>query len=66
MTTHDTPEAGAAHATVYRAILSGALVRQPCRECGAPGAQGHHHRGYDFPLDVVWLCPLHHKAAHRD
>lgn len=23
-----------------------------------------HHPDYDSPLDVVWLCPAHHKQAH--
>jgi hypothetical protein len=29
--------------------------------CSKPEA---HHPDYDRPLDVVWLCPAHHKQAH--
>ncbi len=37
-----------------------------CQECGAGGVriEGHHHNGYDNPLDVQWLCRLCHRAVH--
>ena len=25
-----------------------------------------HHEDYDYPLDVIWLCPIHHKARHKE
>jgi hypothetical protein len=48
------------------AVLTGRLVKGPCVECGNPIVHGHHPNGYDeaHVLDVVWLCPLHHTAAH--
>lgn len=46
------------------AIRSGAIKRQPCEVCGEERAQGHHH-DYNRPLDVNWLCVLHHNAWHR-
>lgn len=52
-----------ARAAVYGAIKRGALVRQPCRVCGAK-AQAHHD-DYSKPLEVDWLCPRHHGAEHR-
>ena len=47
---------------VGNAIRSGKLVPQPCFICGAK-AQAH-HPDYSRPLDVVWLCVLHHRQAH--
>jgi len=52
-----------AHYLVGNAIRDGRLVRQPCRVCGDPKAQAHHH-DYSKPLDVEWLCRKHHLEAH--
>ena len=65
---------------VAKAIQSGTLVRpEACERCGCRGqtadgrafVQAHHHRGYDFPLDVEWLCGKCHavedgRAAGED
>lgn len=48
---------------VRRAIASGKLVRQPCEVCGTQPAHGHHD-DYSKPLDVRWLCPVHHREHH--
>lgn len=48
-----------------RAILSGALVRQPCEVCGNPKVDAH-HVDYSRPLDVRWLCRRHHADAHKE
>ncbi len=60
-----------AHRMVRDAIKYGRMVRpENCQKCGDnPGKgsdgrskiQGHHHKGYDFPLDVEWICA----ACHR-
>jgi rubredoxin len=52
---------------VQQALREGRLTRLPCQECGIEPAQGHHHNGYEpgHELDLVWLCPKHHSAAHR-
>lgn len=52
-----------AHRAVARAIKSGRLQRQPCEKCGL--AAQSHHDDYSKPLDVRWLCPLHHSDTHR-
>ena len=61
------PDARLAHKAVGRALTAGKLVRGPCAVCGAPKAQAHHPRGYgpSHRLDVEWLCPTHHRRAHR-
>ena len=54
----------AAHSAVRNALLTGDLIRQPCKQCGLP-AHAHHDSYYpDRHLDVRWLCPKHHSAWH--
>ena len=57
------PEKIAARLTVKNAITSGKLVRQPCEVCGNPDVHGHHD-DYSRPLEVKWLCPVHHTEHH--
>jgi Helix-turn-helix len=49
---------------VTRAIRNGTLIRQSCEVCGKSPAHAH-HEDYRKPLDVRWLCALHHGAEHR-
>lgn len=49
---------------VYTAIRNGSLKKKPCEICGETGAHAH-HEDYRKPLDVKWLCALHHKDIHR-
>jgi hypothetical protein len=56
------PDRRKASHTVNNAVRDGRLQRQPCWCCGDK-AQAH-HPDYSRPLDVVWLCPKHHKQAH--
>lgn len=53
----------AAHHAVQTAIRNGTLTRQPCTECKAPNSHAH-HEDYGKPLDVLWLCPVHHAQRH--
>jgi hypothetical protein len=55
-----------AHATVKRALYSGALVRpNACEQCGQSGIRAQaHHEDYDRPLDVTWLCIICHRRRH--
>ena len=39
------------------------LVKRPCEMCGAD-AQAH-HEDYSKPLEVRWLCPVHHRQRHE-
>lgn len=52
-----------AASAVHAAIMSGKLTRQPCEECGAEKAEGHHD-DYAKPLEVRWLCRSHHRQWH--
>lgn len=59
-----------ARSAVASAIRVGRLIRpDKCEACGnlGPAASdgratihGHHYKGYDFPLEVQWLCAKCH------
>ena len=57
------PERYKANGAVAAALKSVRLVKQPCACCGAADVEAH-HPDYSRPLDVIWLCPLHHKEIH--
>jgi RecA-family ATPase len=44
-------------------IARGKLHRQPCEVCGALAHA--HHEDYSRPLEVRWLCAVHHAKEHR-
>jgi hypothetical protein len=54
-----------ARGIVQTAIANGSLLRQPCEKCGSLNAEAH-HEDYSKPLDVVWLCSVHHALRHRE
>lgn len=58
------PEKARAHASVNYAVREGHLQKAPCMICGRPDSHGHHDN-YERPLDVVWLCPVHHFERHK-
>jgi len=53
-----------AHVLVGNAIRAGKLIRKPCEVCGSESAQAHHD-DYSKPLDVRWLCTIHHAEWHK-
>jgi hypothetical protein len=56
------PERLAAARAAGNAIRDGRLIPQPCWVCGEKAEA--HHPDYSRPLDVVWLCRIHHRQAH--
>lgn len=58
------PEKRRAHTTLSNAIRDGKIVRQPCEVCGSERSHGHHD-DYSKPLEVRWLCAVHHAEQHR-
>jgi hypothetical protein len=54
-----------ANVIVKRALERGDLIRQPCERCGNLDVEAH-HEDYSEPLVIVWLCPKHHGARHRE
>jgi len=49
---------------LYHEIANNKIVRGLCEVCGNQNAEGHHF-DYSKPLEVIWLCPVHHKDMHR-
>jgi hypothetical protein len=52
-----------AHSALRSALRKGLIVRGKCEVCGAEGTDGH-HADYDRPMQVNWLCRLHHRHVH--
>ena len=46
------------------ALARGKIVKKPCEVCGTTERIEMHHSDYSKPLDVVFLCSVHHKRAH--
>lgn len=40
------------------------LGTKPCEKCNEPNTDKH-HPDVSKPLEVIWLCRLHHKERHR-
>ncbi len=54
-----------AHKAVETAVKRGKLNKLPCQVCGGTKLVHAHHDDYARKLDVIWLCPLHHKQRHK-
>jgi hypothetical protein len=50
---------------VNNAVRDGRLKKLPCIICNNPKSEGHHH-DYSKPLEVIWLCRIHHARLHHD
>ena len=56
-----------------KAVERGLLIPQPCEVCGVMASfkdgrrnvQGHHD-DYNKPLEVRWLCQVHHHEWHKN
>jgi len=54
------------HSRVFKAVHSGKLVKATkCSRCGKSSVRlVGHHKDYDKPLCVEWLCRACHAAEH--
>ena len=57
------PEKCHANCLTSNAIRDGRLKRQPCETCGAYPSEAH-HKDYNKPFEITWLCREHHLAEH--
>lgn len=48
-----------------KAVMSGEITPEACSVCGSTDRIHGHHEDYSRPLDVIWLCPIHHSWRHR-
>lgn len=53
-----------ARSILNTAVKFGRVVKQPCRICGSPKSTAHHF-DYSKPLEVDWLCMLHHIEVYH-
>lgn len=60
------PEKAEARRLVRMAINNGSIIRPfMCSNCQTLcKPDGHHHKGYDSPLEVTWLCQTCHRKEH--
>lgn len=59
------PSKARAHRVVSKAVSSGRLQKTPCVVCGDERRVEAHHPDYTRPLDVIFLCSVHHHAVHH-
>ena len=60
------PERIRARAIVYRAKQKGELIPQPCLICGTLESIQAHHPDHKKALEVIWLCPEHHREIENE
>jgi len=58
------PERIKANQLVNNKLRYGKLTKKPCAVCGKLKVHAHHF-DYSKPLEVIWLCPKHHKEIHQ-
>jgi len=54
-----------AHYKVANAVRDGRIEKTPCVICGSNYRIHGHHEDYSKPLDVIWLCAIHHQQHHH-
>lgn len=54
-----------AHGMVNNAIRDKKLYAEPCEVCGSTHKIHAHHNDYSKPLNVRWLCSVHHFEWHK-
>lgn len=62
----ENPDGYRAHTAVNNAVRDGRLLKEPCKICGTMKNLHAHHHDYKKPLEVEWLCALHHHRHHGD
>jgi hypothetical protein len=50
---------------VEQALKKGLLIKKSCEVCFNVKSQAH-HPDYLKPLEVIWLCPKHHREADKE
>ena len=50
---------------LYKYVAKGKIIRGRCAICNSGKSIEAHHEDYSKPLEVVWLCKIHHNEIHR-
>lgn len=53
----------AARQKLHYEVSAGRIMKENCEICGSSSSEAH-HVDYSKPLNVVWLCRLHHAREH--
>lgn len=56
----------AARAYLHSLIRQGLVKRENCCICGESKNVEAHHDDYNKPLEIQWLCKVHHAEQHRN
>ncbi len=59
----ENPEKYKAQTMVGNYLRGGKIEKKPCEVCGEPRVHAHHD-DYSKPLEIRWLCALHHHRHH--
>ena len=59
------PEKYKAHCKLNNSLRDRKISKLPCKVCGELKVHAH-HADYSKPLDVIWLCSVHHSLVHLD
>ena len=56
-----------AHSLIAKAVKRGTIIKKLCEICDDPRVHAHHwaYKTLEDIYDITWLCPVHHKEAHR-
>lgn len=57
------PEKALAHDIVASERRKGNIIPKPCEICASIEVEAH-HKDYNKPLEITWLCKKHHIEAH--
>lgn len=58
------PEKNKARRLLVYAVRMGRVLKLPCEVCGVLQTEGH-HQDYTKPLEVNWVCKLHHHEKYH-
>ena len=59
------PEKERSRSLAQYSLRVGHIKRKNCKICGSEKSHMH-HEDYSKPLEVIWLCPLHHAERHKE
>ena len=45
-------------------LIKGTIKKEKCEVCKSEKVEAH-HKDYNKPLEVIWLCHKHHREHHR-